>query len=314
LATVVNGSGPSVINRLNRQTQITVGANLVGRTQAQVLADLRPKLAQMKFPAGITSRFGGQIQQTQDSFNTLIFSLTLSVIFMYIVLASQFGSFTQPLVLMLALPFAIFGAFAALLLTRTGADMTALIGMMLLMGLAVKNSILLVDFANRLRAQGMSRTQALLTAGPVRLRPVLMTTMALILGMLPVSLGAGAGGSFRAPMAIAVIGGLITSTVLTLLFVPVAYTLLDGAIERVKNHQVRIPILTPVGRALGRGLSAIGTRILAPSFHGMKRGLTSIPMPAFLVGWYQSLQAKMAPESVEVGGVEEQVQTATTGR
>ena len=160
---------------------------------------------------------------------------------MYMVLASQFGSFTQPIVLMLALPLAIIGAFGALLVTRTGADMTAIIGMILLMGLAVKNSILLVDFTNRLRAQGLSRQEALLIAGPTRLRTILMTTLSLILGMTPVALGLGAGGSFRAPMAIAVIGGLITSTLLTLVIVPVFYSILD-----IVESKFRRPMETAV--------------------------------------------------------------------
>ncbi len=245
VAGVVNGSGPSVLTRLNQQTEITVGANTVGRSQAQVVRDIRAKLAQMKLPSNVTVQYGGQVQQTQDSLTTLLGSLALSVIFMYIVLASQFGSFTQPIVLMLALPLAIVGAFGALLLTHTGADMTAVIGLILLMGLAVKNSILLVDFTNRLRAQGMSRQEALLTAAPVRLRPVLMTTLSLILGMLPVSLGLGAGGSFRAPMAIAVIGGLVTSTLLTLLIVPTAYSLLDIATHVVRRPRVAEAVPAP---------------------------------------------------------------------
>ena len=235
VATIVNSSGPSVISRLNRQTQISVGANVVGRAQSQVAADMRERLNQMRLPSNVTARFGGQVQQTQDSLNILMGSLALSVLFMYMVLASQFGSFTQPIVLMLALPLAIIGAFGALMITGTPADMTAVIGLILLMGLAVKNSILLVDFANRLRAQGLSRTEALLIAGPTRLRPILMTTFALILGMTPVALARGAGGSFRAPMAIAVIGGLITSTLLTLLIVPVFYDVLIATQDRIKR-------------------------------------------------------------------------------
>lgn len=235
VATIVSSSGPSVISRLNRQTQISVGANVVGRAQSQVAADMRERLNQMRLPSNVTARFGGQVQQTQDSLNILMGSLALSVLFMYMVLASQFGSFTQPIVLMLALPLAIIGAFGALMITGTPADMTAVIGLILLMGLAVKNSILLVDFANRLRAQGLSRTEALLIAGPTRLRPILMTTFALILGMTPVALARGAGGSFRAPMAIAVIGGLITSTLLTLLIVPVFYDVLIATQDRIKR-------------------------------------------------------------------------------
>lgn len=309
LATVSNGSGPSVVTRLNRQTQVVVGANLApGASQAQVVKAVTPILATMKLPAGVTYRFGGQIQQTADAFSTLVFSLILSLIFMYIVLASQFGSFTQPIVLMLALPFAFLGAFAALLLTHIGADMTAVIGMMLLMGLAVKNSILLVDFTNRLRAQGMSRKEALLAAGPVRLRPVIMTTLALILGMLPVSLGLGAGGSFRAPMAIAVIGGLVTSTILTLLFVPVAYTLLDMLIVGVKSARVPAPVAR-AGAAVQGAFSAIP---IGAAFQGLRRALGSIPVPAPVAKWYQGMQAKFAPEAIEVGNVEEQA--ATTGR
>lgn len=245
VATIANSSGPSVLTRLNQQTEITVGANTVGRSQAQVVADISARMAQLSLPSDVTWEFQGNVQQTQTSLTTLLGSLALSVIFMYMVLASQFGSLTQPIVLMLALPLAIIGAFGALLITHTAADMTAGIGLILLMGLAVKNSILLVDFTNRMRAQGMSRREALLTAGPVRLRPVLMTTLSLILGMLPVALGLGAGGSFRAPMAIAVIGGLITSTILTLLIVPVAYSILDIATIRVRRPRATEPVPAP---------------------------------------------------------------------
>ncbi|MBI5304251.1 MAG: efflux RND transporter permease subunit [Chloroflexi bacterium] len=247
VATIISSSGPSVISRLNRQTQIGIGANAVGRLPAQVAADMRERLNQLRLPSNVTVRFGGQVQQTQDALNTLMGSLALSVLFMYMVLASQFGSFTQPIVLMLALPLAIIGAFGALIITGTPADMTAVIGLILLMGLAVKNSILLVDFANRLRAQGMTRTEALLIAGPTRLRPILMTTSALILGMTPVALARGAGGSFRAPMAIAVIGGLITSTLLTLLIVPVFYDVLIAAQEKLLRRPAKVaqPAATP---------------------------------------------------------------------
>jgi hydrophobic/amphiphilic exporter-1 (mainly G- bacteria), HAE1 family len=249
VAKIVNGSGPSLITRLNQQTEITVGANLLpGQSQAQAVKNIQAKIAQAKLPAYVTVQFGGQVQSTQDALGTMYFSLTLSVIFMYMVLASQFGSLTQPVVLMLALPLAIIGAFGALLVTHTPADMTAVIGLILLMGLAVKNSILLVDFTNRLRKDGMTIRDALLTAGPARLRPVLMTTLALILGMLPVALGLGAGGSFRAPMAIAVIGGLITSTILTLLIVPVAYSLLEMGMIWLTGRRIR-PVRSDVESA-----------------------------------------------------------------
>ena len=235
VASISSSTGPTAIRRLNRQPQIVVGANYVGRPQGAVTNDVRARLAQMQLPPGVTITFGGQTQSMEESFGSLLFSMFLSVVFVYMVLASQFGSFTQPLVLMLALPLSIIGAFLALLIVNFAFDMTAMIGIILLMGLVTKNSILLVDFANNLRAQGMSRDEALLTAGPIRLRPILMTTLSLILGMLPVALGLGAGGSFRAPMAVAVIGGLITSTLLTLVLVPVAYSILDIIMERLKN-------------------------------------------------------------------------------
>ena len=233
VASVSSSTGPTTIRRLNRQPQIVVGANNVGRTQGAVMNDVRARLAKVQLPPGVTITSGGTTEMMSESFNSLLFSMLLSVVFVYMVLASQFGSFTQPFVLMLALPLSIIGAFLALLMVHFAFDMTAMIGIILLMGLVTKNSILLVDFANRLRAQGMSRDEALLTAGPIRLRPIMMTTLSLILGMLPVALGLGAGGSFRAPMAVAVIGGLITSTLLTLVLVPVAYSIMDILLGRL---------------------------------------------------------------------------------
>jgi HAE1 family hydrophobic/amphiphilic exporter-1 len=232
VASISTSAGPTSIRRYNRQPQVVVGANYVGRTQGAVMNDIRARLAKLDLPPSVTVSFGGTTEMMNESFKSLLFSMVLSVVFVYMVLASQFGSFTQPLVLMLALPLSFIGAFLALLIVRFAFDMTAMIGLILLMGLVTKNSILLVDFTNRLRDQGMSRDEALLTAGPIRLRPILMTTLALILGMLPVALGLGAGGSFRAPMAVAVIGGLITSTILTLLLVPVAYSIMDILLGR----------------------------------------------------------------------------------
>lgn len=249
VATLAPSTGPTSIRRLNRQPQVVVGANFVGRSQGAVTNDVMARVAQLKLPADVTITSGGETQLAAESFNSLLFSMILSVVFVYMVLASQFGSFTQPFVLMLALPLSIIGAFLALLIVRFSFDMTAMIGIILLMGLVTKNSILLVDFTNRLRQQGMSREQALLTAGPIRLRPILMTTLSLILGMLPVALGLGAGGSFRAPMAVAVIGGLITSTVLTLLLVPVAYSILDIILGRFKRAPAQEAQPTPAPAA-----------------------------------------------------------------
>jgi hydrophobic/amphiphilic exporter-1 (mainly G- bacteria), HAE1 family len=239
VASLSNASGPTALERLNRQSKITVGANILGRAQQSVAGDIQQRVAILKLPAGVAVDFGGQVQLFTESFSSLLVSLLLSVIFVYMVLASQFGSFTQPFVMMLALPLSLLGAFLALIVTRIPFDLTAMIGIIMLFGLVTKNSILVVDFTNRLRRSGMARDQALLTAGPVRLRPVLMTSLALILGSLPVALGLGAGGSFRQPLALVVIGGLITSTFLTLLLVPVAYAVLDIILIRLGNLRTR---------------------------------------------------------------------------
>ena len=218
----------SQITRYDRQRQIRVGANITGRAQGDVMADVKKRLPEMKLPTGVNVGFTGQSLQMQESFQALYFVMALSLIFMYMVLASQLSSFVQPLIIMVALPLSVVGAIGALLLTGKYLDITAMIGMILLMGIVTKNSILLVDFANVRRRQGISPRQAMLEAGQTRLRPVLMTSAALIFGMLPVAIGLGAGAEFRAPMAITVIGGLITATILTLVVVPVMYTLVEG--------------------------------------------------------------------------------------
>jgi multidrug efflux pump subunit AcrB len=167
-----------------------------------------------------------------ESFAAAVEALAVAVIFIYLILASLFGSFLQPIAIMASLPFSLVGVVLALLLTRTTLNMFSIIGFIMLMGLVVKNAILLVDFANRGRRGGMALREAILTAGQVRLRPILMTTMAMIFGMLPMAIGAGDGGETQAPMGRAVIGGIVTSTLLTLVVVPVIYSYLDGLAGR----------------------------------------------------------------------------------
>jgi multidrug efflux pump subunit AcrB len=166
----------------------------------------------------------------------LVSALALAIIFIYLVLASQFASFTQPVAIMASLPFTLIGVLLALLLTDTTLNILSMIGFVMLMGLVTKNAILLVDFANRARRGGAPLHEALLTAGQVRLRPILMTTAAMIFGMLPLALGLGESGETQAPMGRAIIGGVITSTLLTLVVVPVIYTYLDRFHEW---HRVR---------------------------------------------------------------------------
>ena len=237
VATLVKGTGPTTISRIDRLATATIGANFTGRDVADVEVDVENLIETIQLPEGVTVELGGRAAMEQEAFNDLFLALALSIVFVYMVLASQFKSFTQPVISMMALPLSVIGAILALLLTDNPMDMTAMIGFIMLMGLATKNSILLVDFANQKHAQGMSADEAMRMAGPIRLRPILMTAISLILGMVPVALGLGAGGDFRAPMAIAVIGGMTTSTLLTLFIVPLTYAIWVNFQDRWKARR-----------------------------------------------------------------------------
>jgi HAE1 family hydrophobic/amphiphilic exporter-1 len=245
LTQVQQSTGPTTLSRYNGLSQISVGSNLEGRTAADVMPDVRKALSGMSLPVGVMWTLGGQQQQTASAFSSLTFAMILGLIFVYMVLASQFGSLIHPLTVMTALPLAAIGAVFALLITHTQLTVISMIGMLLLMGIATKNSILLVDFIIRYRREGQARTEAVLAAGPVRIRPILMTSLSIILGMIPTALGIGAAGTFRAPMAIAVIGGVFTSTLLSLVVVPVAYTVMDDivvAVPRLIRGEIKINI------------------------------------------------------------------------
>jgi multidrug efflux pump subunit AcrB len=197
-----------------------------------------------ELPPGLRFDVGGQIRE-QEEVNAAIFgALALAVIFIYIVLASQFGSFLQPIAIMASLPLSIVGVMLALLITNTTLNIFSMIGIVFLMGLVTKNAILLVDFANKGQRDGLSRSEALLAAGQVRLRPILMTTAAMIFGMLPLAIGLGEGSEQQAPMGRAIIGGVITSTLLTLVVVPVIYSYLDAFERRFKARRRGAAALT----------------------------------------------------------------------
>jgi len=227
IANVYEGTGPSIINRYNRQREIRIGANISDRYMGEILADINKVTSKIKLPAGYNVGLIGEAEMQEESFMNIFVSLILAIIFVYIILAMQFESFVLPFSIMLSLPMSIIGAVLALLVAGSAMSIISLIGIIMLMGLVTKNAILLVDYTNVLRERGLSRTEALLEAGPTRLRPILMTTLAMIFGMFPVAFGLGEGSEFRSPMGQAVIGGLITSTLLTLLIVPVVYTILD---------------------------------------------------------------------------------------
>lgn len=223
---VQEAGGPSVINRVDRQRAITLFANLEGKPLGEAKAELDTISAKI-LPADYTASYKGMADMMGESFQYLMFALLLGVILAYMILASQFESFIHPVTVLLSMPFSFIGAFGALLITGKTLNIFSFIGLILLMGLVKKNAILLVDYTNTLRARGMKRKEAILHAGPVRLRPILMTTFAMVFGMMPIAIGIGEGAETRAPMAIATIGGLLTSLFLTLVVVPVAYDLFD---------------------------------------------------------------------------------------
>lgn len=234
VASVKKELGPVQIDRYNRARKITVYANLKpgGLILGDAVKEINGFLEQIQVPPGITTRFSGQAENMKESFGYLGFSLMLAVVVVFMVLAAQFESFSQPLVIMLSLPLSLVGAFGALVLAGKTQSIFTMIGVIMLMGLVTKNGILLVDLANTfIRRDKMERTEALLRAGPQRLRAILMTSLAMIFGMLPIALGNGPGSESRSPMATAVIGGLITSTLLTLVIVPVVYTLMDDLLH-----------------------------------------------------------------------------------
>ncbi|MFA5353125.1 MAG: efflux RND transporter permease subunit [Thermodesulfovibrionales bacterium] len=218
--------GPSIINRLDRQRSISLFANLEGKPLGQAKAEL-DGIAEKVLPAGYSTRHMGMADIMGESFIYLTFALVLGVILAYMILASQFESFIHPFTVLLSMPLSFIGAFGALLITGNTLNIFSFIGLILLMGLVKKNAILLVDYTNTLRQRGMTRREALIQAGPVRLRPILMTTIAMVIGMMPIAIGIGEGSETRAPMAIATIGGLLTSLILTLVVVPTAYDLFD---------------------------------------------------------------------------------------
>ena len=219
--------GANQINRrdLNREVEIT--ANTAGRSVGEVSADIRKLLDQTALPPGYGYRFGGSTKDMQESFSYALSALAMAVIFIYMILASQFRSYLQPVALMASLPLTLIGVVGALVMWRSTLNMFSIIGVIMLMGLVTKNAILLVDFANRARDEGMERSAALLEAARVRLRPILMTTLAMIFGMVPLAFALTEGSEQRAPMGQAVIGGVITSSLLTLVVVPVIYVYLD---------------------------------------------------------------------------------------
>jgi multidrug efflux pump subunit AcrB len=226
VATIESVFNPEIIRRQNLQRREAVFAGVQGRSAGEVGADVQKLMKETVLPPGFSFDIGGQMQQQAEAFGGLLGAMALAVIFIYIVLASQFGSFLQPIAIMASLPLSLIGVMLALLFWKSTLNVFSMIGLVMLMGLVTKNAILLVDFANQARREGASVPEALLQAGLIRMRPIIMTTAAMVFGMLPLALALNDGGEIQAPMGRAIIGGVITSTLLTLVVVPVLYSYL----------------------------------------------------------------------------------------
>jgi hydrophobic/amphiphilic exporter-1 (mainly G- bacteria), HAE1 family len=227
VATVQAAEGPSEIRRIGQKRAAVVSGSLSGRDMAAVAADVRRALVELPLPGGVAAVLSGQEEEMARSMRSLLLAMGLAIFLVYLVMASQFESLLHPFVIIFTLPLAAVGAIGALAATGTTINIVAVIGMVMLAGIVVNNSIVLIDAVNQLRKDGMARSEALLEAGLSRLRPILMTSATTILGLLPMALGLGEGAELRAPLAITVIGGLAVATALTLVVIPVVYTLFD---------------------------------------------------------------------------------------
>ena len=235
LVRVETGAAPSAITRSNRQRSVTITGNLDGKTLGTAIEDAFA-VGKDVLPEDVTISLSGSAQSMQDSARQFGFALMLGLLVIYMVLAAQFESFIHPISVMLAVPFAMIGAWLGLFATGNTINLFSMIGILLLFGLVTKNSILLVDYANQLRSEGMDKVAAMRKAAPIRMRPVLMTAISMIFGVLPAALGIGPGAETRAPMAIATAAGMTSSMLLTLLVVPVFYLKLDDAVEALRRR------------------------------------------------------------------------------
>ena len=229
VAQIKSELGPAIVNHLDRDNVIKVEANIAGRSLSEVMNEFGAKTANIATPPGINVSQGGQVKQQGEVFTSVFIALGVAVALMYLILVVQFGSFLDPLAILISLPLSLIGVMGALAITGNTINIMSLIGVILLCGIVAKNAILLIDFAKWARERnGLPLREALIEAGAIRLRPILMTTFALIAGMIPVALGRGEGAQFRAPLGVAVIGGVVTSTVLTLLVIPTFYEIFDN--------------------------------------------------------------------------------------
>jgi hydrophobic/amphiphilic exporter-1 (mainly G- bacteria), HAE1 family len=249
VADVKESTGPNQINRRDLTREVAINANVQDRSAGEVSGDIRKVLGTISFPPGYGWQFSGSTKNMAESFAYAVSALAMGIIFIYMILASQFRSFLQPMALMTSLPLTLIGVVLALLMFGSTVSIFSIIGIVMLMGLVTKNAILLVDFAIRMREQGMERSEALLHAAKVRLRPILMTTLAMVFGMVPLAFALSEGSEQRSPMGQSVIGGVITSSLLTLVVVPVVYCYLDDLAQWARRKWRGEPVAAAGGGA-----------------------------------------------------------------
>jgi len=237
IARVEKAYGPVDISRKNRQRIVTVSGANVGRAIGSINQDIAAKLKKLNIPEGFTVELSGSYKDQQESFKSLMFATLLAVLLVYMVLAAQFESLRDPFIIMFSVPLGLVGVVWGLFLTGVNFSVIAFIGVIMLVGIVVSNAILLVDYANLLRRQGTELYQAVITAGRTRLRPILMTTLTTVMGMLPMALGIGESSETYKPLAISVISGLLVSTVLTLVFVPTLYVIFEERVRRASDPE-----------------------------------------------------------------------------
>jgi len=233
LAEVYETVGNSVLQRTDRLNSITVTSAAVGRPSGTIVAEIQKALAQEQLPAGVTIQYLGDAKNQGEAFGSLGLALVLGILLVYLIMVALYENALYPFVVLFSIPVSLVGAFLALALTMQPLSVFAIVGLIMLLGLVSKNGILIVDFANNLRAEGMALAEALVEAGKERLRPIMMTTVAMIFGMLPIALASGDGAEVKNGMAWVIIGGLTSSLILTLFIVPVMYYIMTRLMEMV---------------------------------------------------------------------------------
>jgi HAE1 family hydrophobic/amphiphilic exporter-1 len=236
IARVTRGVAPAQISHLDGERVITVGANTEGKPLNAVVSGIEARVSKLDLGQGVTISHGGETESHREVFTRILVALGVAIMLMYMILVIQFGSFLDPVPIMASLPLSLIGVVLGLFFTGSTLNLMSLIGVILLMGIVAKNAILLIDFAKWTQERGVPRQEAIVDAGGVRLRPIVMTSLAIVAGMLPVAIGAGEGADFRAPLGRAVIGGVITSTLLTLLVIPTFYDMLAALREHMLSR------------------------------------------------------------------------------